>query len=337
MITIPEIRGVPTILQRGAVDPVAAKCVLSIAAPGPVERPRRRGMRVEHAVLLHQLNSWMADATRNLTIFKPHVFVNLTQAPRCACCADAAYPMSAWIGNQNQDTWDTRWRLDRRWPEIERAEKGLAPTAIAVLEEAGGLGIPVYTPRHCLWLASNTWWYGETDEKYALEEYFGMVDSEEGKVKEEDIPIPRRAWLDKILPIEASEASRKVSRPALERLANRRSGLVMEIARKVLALDAEIRGHRSDRKFVLHTEQDEMYCLGYGATVRWNARDPMARVFDDHANNLHEAYHVEPPYGWFPLKGPQDLRALMAHLEERFAVAHRQEQLLSLIAERSSE
>lgn len=335
MITLPSLAGIPPLLAPELSDPLAAQCALALSRSGEIAAPKGRGrIPLEHAALRAELASWLDQAGRKLRFIRPSVHVSLGMAPTCACTADVDAPIGVWVGSVGGEPWDSRWSLEPRWVTIERTAPGLAQTALDVLGRGlWDVAFPLFTPMHALGMAQWTYWMGEDDETEVLAEYHSMDDSE-GKVAD-DSHIIRRALIDKQMPVCASESRRVLKTPALERL-ERRRGPVGEIARRVLMLQHE---DRLKRRFELHRQDeddDQVYALGYAATLRWNARDPMGRIFDDHAQYLFEGSHdVSHSWGWFVLKEPRQMRALLDELENRLANAVVVEQLLELIAARS--
>jgi hypothetical protein len=104
--------------------------------------------------------------------------------------------------------------------------------------------------------------------------------------------IPRRAWFDRRIPKEAS-APRAVVR-------DRTLPYLGELGRRVLALREASRAMRRARfrRFGAHRQQDEVWCVGYAAALRWNEDDPAPQAFDDHANQLHESCMTTGAGGW---------------------------------------
>ncbi len=333
MITLPSLAGVPPILTPLRSDALAARYALALAEPGPIARPPWGGGKntLEHAVLIREVEARFERAAAALQIFRPRLHITMGVPPvECDCREKAAAPITIWLANANNDVWDSRWALERRWAELERRHKGLAQTALEAIDRASFLGVPVLTPAMALRMAQFCWWAGEADERYVLAEWHGIEEPEKG---DEDHGIPRRAWLDKVLPPEASGARAIVRESTL-----RYQG---ELGRQILELreatrEAKRRRNKA-RRFHMHTQLDELWCVGFGATLRWNTRDPIPRIFDDHANGLAESYAVEDAWGWFIVGSPKELQPFLEELERRFALARLVENLIGAIAERSRE
>lgn len=333
MITLPSLAGIPRVLAPSRKDRLAARYALALAPAGPIahkaQKSSKRAYTLEQAALVREVEAWLQKAVAGLQIFRPGVQVAMGVPPAdCPCRAKAKDPITIWLGNSDGSPWDSRWTLERRWREIERRHKGLAQTALAALDAATWYGIPVLTPHLALGFASYAWWAGEMDERYVLEEWHNVEDpAEDGE--EHDHGVPRRAWFDKALPVEASQA-----RPIVRERTLQWQG---ELGRQILELRAALKAAKRRRRgrHDFHTQADEVWCVGFGATLRWNTKDPIPRVWDDHANGLFESYHVEEQWGWLIAAEPRDLPVLLGEIESRFALARLQEKLILSIAERS--
>lgn len=346
MITLPSLAGLPGTVSGGPADQLAARCALALATPGPIHRVRTRGEPIEHAFLRLQIEARLFEAARTLQVFRPRVHIHLGDAPApCECLLNTATPITVWLANANGSAVDSRWMLERRWHAIERAVPGLAATALSVLESSRWIGAPTYTPSFALSLMQEVWWMGEDDERYVVEEYRAAEEAEpeEGEVKLsheafcEQNGIVTRARVDKAMPLFVSRPKRSLKLQDLERIGAGR-GRWRDLARAAAALwSARIVAEKSRPKFEMHSQQDEVWAVGFGAFVRWNGRDPMNRILDDHGNRLMESEHVEEAWGWFVLKSPGDLVGFFAELAERLAIARLQEQLLEQLADRSRE
>jgi PRTRC genetic system protein F len=167
-----------------------------------------------------------------------------------------------------------------------------------VLHASTWEGIPIFTPQMALGMAQFTWWYGEEDERHVLEEWHSV--EEPGTDPEQDHGVPRRTWFDKLLPREATGA-RKIVRDSTLSWSGELGRLILELAAAARA------AKRRRTRFALHTQQDDLSCLGFGATLRWSTRDPMPRVFDDHAHGLYESSMVEDAWGWMVCGEPKEL------------------------------
>lgn len=333
MIALPSLAGAPRAVSQAKSDPLAAKCALRLAAPGPIASVRADKAPLEHLALVRELTAWLVNAARSLEIFQPALRVQLGVASPCGCAANAAEPIIVWIANQSWDPVGERWYLERRYRLIEREAPGLGRTALEVLDRADFGAVPVYMPRTALGFAQYTYWLGEADETYVLANWEDVEEDEKRSADEiaEEHGVVRRAWFDKALPPEVSTPRRVLKEADLERIA-RRPGDAGALARKVLLLQHASKGKP---RFTLHRgEPDFAEAVGYGAALRWNAKDPMFRAFDDYTNYIYEGGNsdVSEAWGWFVLKGPQELRALLDHLEERFARARIIEEIIMLLA-----
>jgi len=328
VITLPAIeRQVPAVYTTATESRVAARCALLIAPKGQIAAIPGRKAPLEFAQLERALHGWMENATRGLEIFRPKAHLCVDRSPACECTERTEQPMSLWLINRDGEPWNSRWRMDRRWKDLQKAAPGMPAAALEALRIASALGLPIYTPHVALSYCSWHHWLGEDDETWALKEW------EEGMTveKAEAQGFPTRRWLEKQLPPLASEYRRGISRARLARSGQRR-----DVARAILELYAAIKANGPPRGAnSFHRDDDEHVCIGFGLSLRWNEDDPMDRLYDDYANSMFESHHVESHYGWFPVCKPAQLTATLEAVRRRFSIARAAEKLIHLIAERS--
>jgi PRTRC genetic system protein F len=347
MIALPSIAAAPGMITTAPVDRLAAKCALALAAPGPIPRVRIGKLPLELALLKLELEARLFAAAQTLRIFRPRLHATLGQVPApCECCKESLAPITIWLANANERPLDSRWQLERRWRAMEKTAPGLASTALEVLDRSRWAGVPLYTPSLAMGFAQWTYWWGEEDERAVLEEI--RANEETDDTEDEKPPsdeelcetnnLVTKARIDRALPPEVTTPKRALKLSDLERLARGR-GPGRELAARTLALwHAVTARKRQKSKYALHTQEDETWSLGFAAALRWNARDPMYRIFDDHAQHICESSEaLEEAWGWFVVPSAAELRDFFAHLEERLALARRQEELLEALAERSRE
>jgi PRTRC genetic system protein F len=340
MITFPSLHGVPPALGLSASDPEAAKCALALAAAGVLAPVRRGGQLLEHAALLREITARAQALFAPLEIFRPRVHLWLGHAPSCACHAADGEACSLWLANADRDYWSTEWSLERDFQHLEGHAPGLVAAALDAIADLHWYALPVYTPHQALGMASFAWWYGEMDEKEALLNYLdadpGADPEKIAQEPEKHLPFPTRAWFDKHLPRAVNEFQGRARQKTLERYSHR-GGAIAEIARLVLDVREEAKSARRGRraaKFELHRQDDndDTQCCCYAAAIRWNAEDPMHRVFDDYWHYQSESYRIEDAYGWIPFKGAQELPAALAAVEVLVKRARMTERLLRRIA-----
>jgi PRTRC genetic system protein F len=343
VITLPMLGGVPPALVPAASDALAAKCTLALSPRGEMAPVKRGGQLLEHAALLREVTARAQALFSPLEIFRPRIHVWLGHAPSCSCHAADGEECSLWLMNADGDFWSTQWYLQPRFQDLQRHAPGLVAAALDAIARLHWYALPVYTPYMALGMASFTWWYGEMDEKEAVLNYLDAdPDADPKKIlaePEKNLPFPTRAWLDKHLPREVNEFHGRARPKTIERYSHR-GGTVGELARLVLEIRETAKAARRGRaksKFSLHSsdDNDDCQCCAHTTAIRWNAEDPMSRVFDDHWHYQSESYRIEDAYGWVPFAGPQQLPAALdaiavlvqrARLIEKAPAAHRHEE-----------
>ncbi len=334
-LTLPSLAGVPIQLASPESDPLVARCALAVGGPHWLPALSWTRGRVEIAALTGVLGNWLDRARKTdggLGMFDVGLRVLPGEAPPCDCNVRSDSPISVWIGNHPETPWRSVWYLERQWHAIERAAPGLAETALAMLNIASRRGLPIYTPFTALDQACWTWWQGEMDESEVLE--MMRAETDPGTTPE-DLELYTRGQFDAAIPPCASQPKMRIKGAALARLARKR-GDVGELARALISLQAAItRDRRRKERFALHASDDDGYrALGWAATLRWNAQDPVSRLFDDDAEQASQC-GADASYGWFILQDATDFPALLAEIECRFAVARSAARVIPLIAGRA--
>ncbi len=338
MLALPILAAVPRTYTTAATSPLAAQLALELAGKGELPALRKIDDAPELRALERQLEDWIAPKLEGMKFIRPRVHLALNHDPNETGEAEDAYTL--WIGNGDEDYLGTVWLMERRWRALEASQPGLAAAALNAIGHAGGHSFPVYTPGHALDWASSLYWHGETDERYALEEYRGM----EG----EDAPVPdemvTRAQIDKALPPAVTMPRSQLKERDLHRCARTgRHGDNFDIARLVLAINAACKAaHRRDKEAArrkvnldLQSQDENGFCaVGFACCLRWNQRDPRFRIFDDHGNYLAEDQGTSNEYGWIVGAGARQLPAILDALGHCFAIARLIEDLLPLVATR---
>jgi len=328
VIALPSLAQAPAVYATASQHAQAARCALLLAPEGPIAPAGSSKKPAELAQLERFLHAWMEKATRGLEIFQPALHLVLDRAPGCACVANAHQPMSLWLRNRDGDAWNTSWRLDRRWAVLQKSAPGMPAAALEALHAASRAGLPIYTPHESLGHCSWQHWVGENDERFALENWDEGMTPEKAEAE----GFPTRRWLEASLPPIAKANRRAMSRMRLEQ----DWGPHRDVARAIIGVLDAVKAHKPPKGAAsLHDHEDDLWCVGYGVTLRWNEADPMGRLFDDFANGLFEAFEVQETYGWLPIADAErHLLPTLAAIEGRIAVARAAEKLIRLIAER---
>lgn len=327
MLALPSLGAVPRAYTTGARSVLAARLALAIAGNREPQCPPRRVASIEIDVLQAELQAWLARMNADGSFIRPRMHLALNAGPldyHGPGEQDDVYTL--WILPTGPGVIGDQWTLERRWKALERVAPGLASAALDAIERAGRHSFALYTPGMAEYFACNAWWYGSDDEAEVL------LNHED----EEDAPdVPTRAWFDQVLPRCATHAH-GIARARLEHYAHRRDD-AGKAARLVAELQADARAadrRKDDFDFDFESQDDGGFrALGLAATLRWNARDPMLRLFDDYAEQA-SSEGADDALGWFTLESAADLPKLLAQLERMFATARRIERLIQLVATR---
>jgi PRTRC genetic system protein F len=199
--------------------------------------------------------------------------------------------------------------LDR----LEAMLPGLGATVLRAIEQASFRLIPVFTPSEALGIARDYLWYGEDDERLALDERCADDEAERETIRQE---LVTREKLDGAFPawaLGSGSRRRGVGRRTLQRVAlTACSARVRRVADDALAL---LRLDLDDRLL----PECEGAFVGYGALLMWHEGDIAARIFDDYMNDAMQgdAYDAigEASFG---LDDAQAAREWMDTMEPRF-------------------
>lgn len=335
MLALPALTGAPRSLRATASDPMAARLALALAGDAPIRMPRARTHPLELHVLQAELKAWLGREIAKLTLFKPGVHVTVGATPDHSSMREDL-PLSKAIGPHGYTLFlgtgqsyliGPVFYLERRWHELEALAPGLAGAALAAIDHASRHSLPIFTPSAAEHFASYHWWMGEDDEAEVLANYR----EEAGENAPDPDDIHTRAAFDQALPRAVVRAS-GLTKAKLERLARRRD--VGEIARLALELkDGAARACRRDGEPEFHSNDEQgMQAIGFAATLRWNARDPMPELFDHYINEAANCEGYEEAFGWYVSHDPAELPAILCAIERRLELARLVERLLPLIA-----
>ena len=333
MLSLPQIGEVPRAYRESASNPLAARLSLALAGDKPIHAPRRDVQGIEIDTLQRQLQQWLAQASADLELIDLQVHLSLNQVGVGQPGDAEGDAYTVWLKPANEDLVCHVWHLERRWRALENSCPGLAAAALLALEKAGLHSFPLFTPGAALHYASQAWWWGEENEEYVLAEYREEAGKPDAPAPDD---MPTRAKFDKALPPEVVHPRTKLRRSDLERLARRHTD-AGAIARGVLELtDLCAATHRGKKHEVDFRSCDDNGYLAasFAAALRWNARDPMFRVFDDYTNQHYEGEGCEALFGWYEMDNAKDLPRLLPQIEAQIRIAAAIERLLPLVATR---
>lgn len=336
MFTLPSLDGVRHQYSMGGGEQVFARLALEAwprhAPPAPMPLALQFGQgRIERIALSWRIHEALELRCDQLRIFDVAVTV--------ASNADGVFVI---LGARSGDVLGSRWSLATRWKQLEAMAPGLAATALSTLTHAGAHSIPLFTPGIAVSYCDFVHWAGCGDERTAINDWGlleedGVIgtptDADYRRIIEERGMITR-AQVDKAIP-RAVQTPKPLSLARLTELARRR-GEVGEVADAVLALrQATTRDCKRKEQPPFESRNDaDMVAIAFGATLRWNDRDPALRFFDDYANQESESGGIEECYGWYPCQ-PGNLPAIIASLKARLELAAKVETVLQLVARRS--
>ncbi|PQV51012.1 PRTRC system protein F [Paraburkholderia sp. BL21I4N1] len=162
--------------------------------------------------------------------------------------------------------------------ELERVREGLGQTLLAALYDAFHMLPTVCSPEYTFWLAQHTYWYGESDEKYAVEEAMAMHDckSREELVDTFDFFTHEKFFAE--MPKWAARPERVLSRHQVRRAAARD-----DFAREVVgAMDSIWNIVQFYGPFAeVGTGGAGLDAIDLALVVRWQEEDVCGRVIDD--------------------------------------------------------
>lgn len=325
MLALPSLAGAPAVYQGVGRDAIAAQCALELARSRPLVEPRSGTAPLEQMAFADTLKAWLDEQCKGLRVFDFSIDANT--GPADYRSADSA--LTIFLSNDPSEIWHQVWCLERRWKELERSAPGLAGSALFAICSAHVWSVPIFTPDIGLGFAVHYHWQGEDDETWVLK------DLVEGGENADAIDIFRRADFDKAIPKEVT-FPRLLSRPRLIRLARRRGtvGKIAELTRGIV--DAVVterrRQNREKVDMTFSAEYDDGEALAYALALRWNPRDPLAQLVDDHLEYVSQIGGSDS-LGWFNLV-PRQIPSWIAQMERRFAIVRMIDELVPLIATR---
>lgn len=329
MLALPSLAGAPAVYQGVGRDAMAAQCALELARTRPlVEDGPPTLAALEHVVFGDTLKAWLDQQCKGLRVFdfSMHVLTGPWEGD-----PNAENQITIFLSNDPQEIWHQVWWLEHRWRELERAAPGLAGSALFAIYSAHVWSVPIFTPYAGFGFAVHYHWQGEEDETEVLKEIAG-----EGQDTEE-IDIFRRADFDKAIPKYVTFPKILPYRK-LDRLA-RRKGTIGTIAELTRGIVESVRNERKRQRrekvdMTFSSSYDDGESLAYALALRWNTKDPLPQLCDDHLEHVSQMGGNDT-LGWFSIE-PRQIRAWIAQMERRFAIVRLIDQLVPLIATKQS-
>lgn len=207
--------------------------------------------------------------------------------------------------------------------ELEQAFPCLGETALHYLAKAAVL--PMLTPQHALYLASATYWHGEGDETYRLQEELEYCDP---GTKPEDVEIYRKRDFLTAIPEWAALPKQHLTQTSLRRIALDHAGTTPGEVAAVLLEIARIR----KGAWRPNTQDENMDCSDVAALFRWSDDDDCGRIVDDAMNDIINAGESTDDFGSaYLLPDPEPLKAWLRSAEKSFRLLRLCERLVRLV------
>jgi PRTRC genetic system protein F len=224
------------------------------------------------------------------------------------------------------ETSTQQWVVGAKLEALEHAAPGMGQAVLAILQRQGCFVYPVFTPEQACYQASLQYWWGEEDEKTALD--MNCDNDEDREAMLADM-VTRQTLNDAFPAWAVNIPNRKLPIPTLKRLcATVSDPMLGAIAADSLAL-AQL---KLDSRYQPEVDGE---CLGWGALLSWNEDDVAVRIYDDMANSAYESEYFDHIGELeIPLDAPQALRAWQREMRVRFKAIRLIDSLIYQLAER---
>jgi PRTRC genetic system protein C len=295
---------------------VAAR--LALALEQIIDVSERDGRApTDEQILVRGLKRWWATKTAGM-----RVLITDLRIHQLANVEDDELVISAWPRNPV----DRARELRGPCTVLEKLHPGLAETALHHLYAGiSASGMECLTPRFALYgCAARVYWYGEMDERYALEE---LVEQGEDPA---DVDLYRREYFFRQVPEWAVDAKPRIGLDALKKLARRE-----EAAEACLELAERVRRMRRRGSLwkTLRQPEDHEDC-GVCTAVVWTRQDDCLRLYDDFMNHAFNDGMSEETIFAGVVHAPieRGLRASIEAMDRALDLARETERLLLLIS-----
>lgn len=272
MFEIPSLDAVPRSYTLHTVDLLAARAALTMLDLGMIATGAQE--KAPGDLLRSGLKHWLDLHTTDLRRY--HFRIDCGEF-------DARSPFGDPVGRVMRfdfASWNRQpFIVGPAITKCERAITGLGQTALHWLDIAGEI-LPIYSPHNALRLASFEYWGGCDNEA----EVVSQAESDgEDLIKQ---GLLTRKQFDTHIPHWASVPKNAIRMEALKQLANpRRTTITGRVARALIELIETLARERRKVKFITDEEHP---LLPFALWLRWSAKDPMPRIFDDFANAASE-------------------------------------------------
>lgn len=206
-----------------------------------------------------------------------------------------------------------QWPVGAGLEGLERLLPGLGATALNILSRRADLIVPLFTPVVAEYWASWLYWYGETNEEFALMESCG--DDEEAK-EAMRADMVTRAKLEAAFPAWAlSPSTHRITSRALKAVDT--TGWHSSAAEFVADL---LRLDRLKVRDDCRPDVDGEF-IGFSAVLSWREDDMTVRIFDDGVNSASEAEFCDIAGERFiSLDAPQEMAEWLKSMRRRMRI-----------------
>lgn len=329
-LTLPTLEGVPARLLTINGAQVSARMALSLMQIGLLTyRDWATPWQHESDLIERALTKWLRKATAELQIFQ----FGITYSDRRLEQLSAHMSYTPFERDNAGRVAFTLYRvgdlpaytLGSGITELEHAVPGLGETALYHLEQAAVL--PILTPCHALYLASNNYWMGEDDETLAIQEELAQLSD---GLNPDDIEFYRKRDFLASIPEWAATAKPRLPLSSLRRIALEHTGTdAGTVAALILKIARSGKGC-----WCPDTRDEEMDCSDIAAIFRWSEDDDCGRIVDDAMNEIYNSGESTDDFGTaYLVPEAAPLKAWLRSAEKTFRLLRLCEQLVRIVGQ----
>lgn len=327
-LALPTLDAVPAAYAIRSGESFVRPLALSMLDSGViVEADVQRRPKSEAALVAEALTRRWARITEGMHLFDWNL--RIEQAPEGYLHDRTKSPDHFWAIIQTTDGPITCREvcIGGAMQALEAVRWGLGQTVLAALCDALEMLPTVCTPRYTLGLAEYMYWYGESDEAYALQEAMAMHDCKTPEELMTATDFFTRSQFFEGMPEWAALPRRVLTRNQITRAANS-SPLAREVVDAMTSIwnIACFYGPFAD----LRSQDVGADMVDFGLVVRWAEDDVAARVIDDYGHHAADGDYIEGS-SVTPLKiVGNDLADWLKQMEATALLAKAVEYLLSI-------
>jgi PRTRC genetic system protein F len=216
--------------------------------------------------------------------------------------------------------------VERALGALERECPGWGYRVLAHIDEGARATAQMLTPLEAFGMASQVYWHGEMDERWAIE-----MATEEGDPAEFDIYTAAR--FHEHVPREASSRLPRVTRSWRPRTGARHDRALVERCDRIRSLVRSKPIARLRDLDMRRQDPDRSAWTEFAAVVRWSEHDDALRIADDWFNMAIQEYTWETFGSWSVSTQPESLREFMDDMSVWMSLLAETDALLARIAE----